>query len=87
MKTFAWINTDTNAVENMISYDGETPIQLPANVQLVEIPSEGIAGSWSMLSGGTGWSYIDGQFVEPEMPAPPPSPQPQVIGGAPNVIA
>lgn len=71
MKPFAWINTETNLVENMISYDGETPITLPSNVLLIEVPQEGIAGSWSMLSAG--WSYIDGQFVEPPNPNPEPS--------------
>ena len=71
MKPFAWINTETNLVENMIAYDGEVPITLPSNVLLVEIPQEGIAGSWSMM--GIGWSYIDGQFVEPPNPNPEPS--------------
>ena len=71
MKPFAWINTETNLVENMIAYDGETPITLPSNVLLIEVPQEGIAGSWSMLSAG--WSYIDGQFVEPPNSNPEPS--------------
>jgi hypothetical protein len=67
MKNFAWINTDNNLVENVIVYDGETPLILPDNVILVEMP-DGHMGSWSAL--GIGWSYIDGQFVEPPKPEP-----------------
>ena len=82
MKNFAWINTETEYVENTIIYDGETPLELPSNVILIEFPAEGIEGSWSMMSAG--WKYVDGQFVEPPEPGAPPS---NVIGGAPNVIA
>ena len=69
MKNFAWINTDNNLVENVIYYDGETPLVLPDNIILVEYPTEGIQGTWSSLS--PGWSYIDGQFVEPPQPERP----------------
>jgi hypothetical protein len=69
MKNYAWINTDNNLVENIIYYDGETPLVLPDNVILVEYPNEGIKGSWSMLS--PGWSYVNGQFVEPPEPTRP----------------
>lgn len=80
MKNFAWINTETEYVENIIAYDGETELILPPNTLLVEFPEEGIQGSWSMLS--VGWKYMHGQFVEP--------PEPVVtnpVGAAPNVIA
>jgi hypothetical protein len=66
MKNFAWINTETEYVENIINYDGVTPIQLPENIILIEIPEEGIAGEWSMLTND--WKYINGQFVEPPQP-------------------
>jgi hypothetical protein len=66
MKNYAWINIDNNLVENIIYYDGETPLVLPDNIILVEYSNEGIQGSWSMLS--TGWKYINNQFVEPEQP-------------------
>jgi len=69
MKNFAWINSETNLVENVIYYDGVTPIELPENIILIEYPTEGIQGSWSMLS--PGWSYINNQFVEPPEPEPP----------------
>jgi len=69
MKNFAWINTETNLVENVIYYDGETPLVLPENIILVEYSTEGIQGTWSSLS--PGWSYIDGQFVEPPQPERP----------------
>jgi hypothetical protein len=76
MKNFAWINTETDLVENVIYYDGVTPIELPEGIILIEIPEEGIIGSWSMLS--PGWSYIEGQFVEPPQPERPS--QPTTIG-------
>jgi hypothetical protein len=65
MKNFAWINTDNNLVENVIYYDGESTITLPENVQIIEMPDD-YHGTWSPL--GIGWSYINGQFVEPPEP-------------------
>lgn len=66
MKKFAWINLANNIVENIIAYDGVTPIDLPDGIVLIEYPEEGIKGSWCMM--GPGWSYIDGQFIEPPEP-------------------
>jgi hypothetical protein len=66
MKNFAWVNIETELVENIIVYDGETLIDLPPNIELVEFPAEGVAGSWSMM--GPGWKYINNQFVEPPEP-------------------
>lgn len=66
MKNYAWINTKTNLVENTILYDGNSEISLPDGVFLIEYPNEGIQGSWSMM--GIGWSYINGEFVEPPKP-------------------
>ena len=65
MKNFAWINKDNNLIENIIIYDGVTPITIPNNIMLLEITNT-VQGSWSML--GIGWYYIDGQFVEPPKP-------------------
>ena len=87
MKIFAWINTKTNIVDNVIYYDGKTAITLPPNVKLVEIP-EGLVGVWS--SAGIGWKYICGRFVEPPEPVYENSTPTTIIpsiGGAPNVIA
>lgn len=78
MKNFAWINSSNGDIENIIWYDGVTPIVLPEGIILVEIP-EGLHGSWSSVTAG--WSYIDGQFVEPPQPEPPPQPeQPTTTG-------
>jgi hypothetical protein len=89
MKTFAWINTETEFVENVIAYDGETEITLPPNVMLIEMPEKGITGTWSMA--GIGWKYMHGMFVEPPQPLDSQSTSQQqstsIIGGAPNVIA
>jgi hypothetical protein len=72
MKNYAWIKLADGVVENVIYYDGVTPIQLPEGINLVEYPNEGIQGSWSSM--GPGWSYINGQFVEPPEPEPPAQP-------------
>lgn len=90
MKNFAWVNTETEYIENVIWYDGETEITLPPNIMLIEMLPEGIAGEWSMA--GIGWKYTNGQFVEPPEPEPIliPTPIPTsttTVGGAPNVIA
>jgi hypothetical protein len=87
MKNFAWVNTETEFIENVIVYDGVTEIAFPPNVLLVEIPEEGIVGAWSMA--GIGWKYVNGQFVEPPLPPAPPTgvTVTNVIGDAPNVIA
>ena len=50
---------ENNAVVNTVVWDGETPIEIG---ELVEIP-EGVAAS-------IGWSYVDGQFIEPVQPEP-----------------
>jgi len=77
MKSFAWINKETELIENIISYDGVTPIELPSNILLAEIP-EGTVGTWSPA--GIGWSYINGQFVEPPEPEYTPPIQPTSTG-------
>ena len=65
-KTYAWINKTTHLVENMIMWDGVSPLILPDEIENVEAPE--YHGEWSWL--GIGWSYINGQFVEPENPNP-----------------
>jgi hypothetical protein len=78
MKNFAWINLENSLVENVICYDGVTPITLPDNVLLVEIPEGGVYGTWSMA--GIGWSYINNQFVEPAQPEQLTNNQPTTTG-------
>jgi hypothetical protein len=65
-KTYAWINKSTHLIENMIMWDGTSPLILD-NYEVVEALD--IHGEWSRF--GIGWSYINGQFVEPENPNPP----------------
>jgi hypothetical protein len=52
MSTYAVVVDDI--VSNVIIWDGETPLELELLVELTED-----------LGVGIGWSYIDGQFVEP----------------------
>lgn len=49
---------DTGLVVNVVIWDGESTWQPPEDQQLVELPA-GV---------GIGWTYVDGNFVAPEMP-------------------
>jgi hypothetical protein len=80
-KICAYVNKITYLVENMVVWDGVSPLIAPDGFEYVETPSESVQGDWSLL--GIGWTYINGEFIEPPNPTPPP----QVIGGAPYVIA
>ena len=73
LKDYAYYNTSTGLIENVILVDDEVAPTLtwPEGYAIVVTPTGGIAGTWSMC--GIGWSYIDGQFIEP--PAPP-TPEP-----------
>lgn len=79
MANWAIINRETEVIENIIFVaDGDTWPSTDTHLA-VELPEEGIAGSWSMLN--IGWGYVNGQFVEPAAPTKNP------VGDAPNVIA
>lgn len=80
LNDYAYYNKETGLIENVIWLDDEHLDALidfpPQGYAIVDIPAGGILGEWS--SCGIGWSYIDGQFVEP--PAPPAPEQPVVDG-------
>lgn len=75
LNNYAYYKIDTGLIENVIWLDDDELPNLinfpPEGYAIVDIPSEGIAGKWSMC--GAGWSYIDGQFIEPPEPVPPES--------------
>lgn len=66
---YAYYNLETGLIENVIWLDSEAIPSLvdfpPAGYAIVSIP-DGLAGTWSMC--GIGWSYINGQFIEPPQP-------------------
>lgn len=66
---YAYYNSETGLIENVIYIDDAIAPTLawPEGYAIVDIP-DGLAGTWSMC--GIGWSYIDGQFVEPPNPNP-----------------
>jgi len=71
LKELAYYDTLTGLIENVLLIeDGvETTIVWPEGYAVVQIPTDIHAGEWSMC--GSGWSYINGQFVEPpELTAP-----------------
>ena len=52
-------------------WDEVSPLAPPDNIQIAKIPDE--------IGASIGWSYIDGQFVEPPQPERP-SDQPTTTG-------
>lgn len=79
LKDYAYYNTTTGLIENVIWCDDAVAPTLvwPDGYAIVQIPGEdGLAGEWSMC--GPGWSYINGQFIEP--PPPPEPVQPTATG-------
>lgn len=73
LNDYAYYNKTTGLIENVILLDSDdidTLINFPPdNYDIVDIPTGGIAGAHSMC--GIGWSYINGQFVEPPEPEQP----------------
>ena len=55
-------------IENVIWLDADTSEYTPdVGYGMVDIPGDGsYAGEWSMC--GIGWSYINGEFIEPKNP-------------------
>jgi hypothetical protein len=73
LNDYAYYNKTTGLIENVIWLDTDAIDTLvdfpPEGFAIVDIPTGGIAGAWSMC--GIGWSYINGQFVEPPEPEQP----------------
>lgn len=63
VKTYAVINAETNIVENVILWDGESPWQPPAGMYVQELSGEA----------GIGWKYENDSFsdVRPVIEAVP----------------
>ena len=74
LKELAYYDTRTGLIENVLLIeDGvETMLVWPEGYAVAHIPTGGNVGEWSMC--GPGWSYINGQFVEPPEPTPPVQP-------------
>jgi hypothetical protein len=69
LKNWAVYRVSDGYIENMIAWDQDAApdVQPPDGFGFVEIPNEGAhAGEWSMC--GAGWSFINGQLIEPEKP-------------------
>lgn len=67
VEIYAYYDTNTGLIENTLAIDDAVASTLtwPDGHDVVVIPP-GTSGTWSMC--GVGWSYIDGQFVEPPQP-------------------
>lgn len=68
LNDYAYYNTQTGLIENVLWVeDDDVPTLVwPDGYAIVDIPTGGIGGKWSMC--GIGWSYINNQFVEPLNP-------------------
>lgn len=65
LNDYAYYNTSTGLIENVIWIEDDVvpTLEFPEGYAVVDLPTGGIAGEWSMC--GAGWYYLDGQFVEP----------------------
>jgi hypothetical protein len=76
LRNYAYYSVDTGFIENVVLIDDAIIDSLPdfpaQGFAIIEIPEEGISGEWNMC--GIGWSYVDGQFVEPPKPEVPAQP-------------
>jgi hypothetical protein len=68
LNNFAYYNTQTGLIENVILVENNVVPTLifPEGYAIVDLPDAGISGKWSMC--GAGWSYFNGQFLEPLCP-------------------
>ena len=69
LNNYAYYAISTGLIENVLWIeDAVSPtLDWPEGYAIVDIP-DGLVGEYSMC--GIGWSYIDGQFIEPPMPVP-----------------
>lgn len=78
-KNYGIYNLETGLIENAALIDSavlDTLVGFPADgYGIVEMPETHV-GEWSVL--GIGWSYLNGEFIEPT--TPPISEQPSVLG-------
>lgn len=85
LNDFAVYNIETGLIDNVVWLDDTQIGSLvdfpPVGYALVDLPTD-LRGEWSMC--GIGWSYVNGQFVEPPKPEPvpvdPAAEQPAVSG-------
>jgi hypothetical protein len=68
LNDYAYYSTQTGYIENVLWIDDAVAPTLvwPEGYAIVDIPNNALPGKWSMC--GIGWSYINGQFVEPPNP-------------------
>jgi hypothetical protein len=71
LNDYAYYNTSTGLIENVIYIEDEVALTLvwPEGYAVVDLPTPVLGGTWSTC--GIGWSYVDGQFVEPPEPPQP----------------
>lgn len=76
LNNYAYYSKTTGLIENilLIEDDVAPTLEWADGFAVAAIP-EGLSGKWSMC--GIGWTYTDGQFVEPPQPASLEASEPQ----------
>ena len=73
LKNFAYYNTESGLIENTVWLDDEhlnDLVDYPPRGYALEVITDGLIGTHSAC--GIGWSFINGEFVEPPQPQPQP---------------
>jgi hypothetical protein len=68
VQNYAYYDTQSGLIENILAIEESVAPTLvwPPGFAIVLIPTPVPAGKWSMCQ--IGWSYINGQFIEPPNP-------------------
>jgi hypothetical protein len=84
LNNYAYYKVDTGFIENVIWVEDAVVSTLtwPEGYAVVDIP-DGLSGTWSAC--GIGWSYINGEFIEPPMPEPVAQPDQPTSQGSQNL--
>ncbi len=66
-KNYAYYNVSSGLIENVICIDDDVASALswPNGYAIVDMPND-LQGLWSIC--GIGWSYVNGEFLEPSRP-------------------
>lgn len=83
-KNYAYYNTSTGLIENVICIQDDVvgTLTWPEGYGIVVIPTD-LSGQWSQC--GIGWSYINGEFIEPPEPEIPALQDQPTVQGAQTI--
>lgn len=84
LNNYAYYNIGTGLIENVIWVEDAviSTLTWPEGYAVVDIP-DSLNGTWSAC--GIGWSYINGEFIEPPAPETIAQPDQPTSQGAQNL--